>query len=77
MRSWEAFSPVERVAKHWKYLQENVRVPVREGVSGGVQYGKYDMATRESSSDYFLLYIKLYGTPRTVMMFRKTELGQA
>ena len=49
MRSWEAFSPVERVSKHWEYLQENVRVPVREGGSGGVKYGKYDVTTRDNS----------------------------
>ena len=49
MRSWEAFSPVQRVSKHWEYLQENVRVPVREGGSGGVKYGKYDVTTRDNS----------------------------
>ena len=44
----KSFSPIERVSKHWEYLQENVRVPVRKGVSGGVKYGKYDMATRDN-----------------------------
>ena len=49
VRLWEAFSPVERVSKHWEYLQENVRVPVREGGSGGVKDGKYDVSTRDNS----------------------------